>query len=116
FDVDVAAAEHAHEDIIHEGSRLQGRLAVLATEQARRHATQVRIHQRQQPIERIGLSRLPLMDELGDFAGTGGHDAGTTPGSESQYCVDAATREITSLWVPSSRDHSPPRRWRTAPE
>ena len=55
-----------------ERRRLQAVPVSLATQLARRHPAQLRIHERQQPIERAVIAAIPLIQQAGDVR-RGGH-------------------------------------------
>ena len=67
-------AVHIHEsqeDLVHESRRLEGVSGRFPPEMAARHAPQLVIHQRNQAVERRGVSLAPGQEQPGDFVRAG---------------------------------------------
>jgi hypothetical protein len=66
--IDVALVDQSKVHLMNEGRRLQGMVRPLLPQLARGHAAQLRIDERQQPVEGRPVAAAPVAEQSGDVA------------------------------------------------
>ena len=67
--IDLPLVDEPEVHLVDQGRGLQGVVGPLAPKLARRHATELRVDQRQQLIERSLVAATPIAEQRRDFAG-----------------------------------------------